>query len=135
MAFSKTEQARMLHFLSYTNWRSLAASIQLGFPAASQPLFLFYSAVERIAYESEPTIRQDLCELESIEAQLSSARSRFKATQLGELKMNPQETSMLRNELVFWVRRLCDDLGIFPNPYSQMIVFGMGGGINAMVQG
>lgn len=134
MALSDQETGRILHFLSYTNWKSLASSISLGYPAASQPLFLVFNAVKSLTQEGEAAVRRDLCECEEIECQLSDARKRFKASKLGELTMNPQETRMLREELVFWVRRLSDDLGVFPNPYSQMLVFGSGGGgINARV--
>lgn len=133
---SDAEVNRVLHFLGYTNWRQLAASIQLGFPGASQPLFLVYAAVKRLAEGGADSVRRDLCECESIEKQMSSARGRMKVVRLGEMTINQEETKQLRGELEFWVRRLADDLGVFPNPYSQMLTFGMGGsggGINARV--
>lgn len=133
--FTEAQRDRILHFLGYPNWKSLAQSIQLGYPAASQPLFLVYDAFKRMNPAAVPTILADLCECEAIEAQLRDARSRMKALRLGELSTNPQETMMLRKELVFWTRRLSDDLGVVPNPYSQMVYLGMGGGMNAKVQG
>lgn len=128
MAFTDQEKARIKHFLSYPDWVSLAASIQLGYPAGSQPLFLVEDAFNRLTAEGEDSVRRDLCECESTEGQISEARKRFKATELGALKMNPQEIKMLRDELMYWVSRLASDLGVVNNPYSQFEYLGAGGG-------
>jgi hypothetical protein len=134
--FTEAQRTRILHFLGYPNWASVAQSIQLGYPAASEPLFLVYDAFFRISVEAVPTVLQDLCECEDIEKQISGARSRLKAAQIGDLKTNPNEARELRRELTFWTRRLADDLGVNPNPYSQMNYMGYGGGgVNAKVMG
>jgi hypothetical protein len=136
VGFTDTEKARIKHFLSYPDWVSLSASIQLGFPAGSQPLFLLEDAFKRLTLGGEDSVRRDLCECESIERQLSNARTRFKATQLGQLKVNAEETSMLRRELTYWALRLASDLGVVTNPYSQFEFLGAGGGgRNARVMG
>lgn len=134
MAFTDDEKARIKHFLSYPDWSRLSNSIQLGFPAGSQPLFLVEQAFQRLTDGGEESARRDLCECESIERQLSEARRRFKATKLGDLQVNPKETEMLRKELTFWVLRLASDLGVVSNPYSAFeYMGGGGGGINARV--
>jgi hypothetical protein len=135
VAFTAEEQTRILHHLGYADWQSMAQSIQLGYPAASQPAFLVRDSFGRFAPPAEGTIRRDLCELESIEAQLSAARQRFSAKTVGEVELNPRETAMLREEYGFWQKRLADDLGVFVNPYSQIGVNGLGGGLNARVIG
>jgi hypothetical protein len=136
MAFTLSEQARILHFLSYPKFSSLSQSIQLGYPAASEPLFLVEDAFKRITPEGEVSIRIDLCECEGIEKQLSQARGRFKATQLGELKVNENEAEQLRRELRYWSARLASDLGVNANPYSSFENLGEGqGGVNARVMG
>ena len=135
MAFTDPEKARIKHFLGYPDWVALAASIQLGFPAGSQPLFLVEQAFQRLTEGGEASVRTDLCNCEDIEVQLGGARSRFKATQLGELKLNAMEPAQLRGELVYWGQRLADDLGVVKNPYSQSAYEGMPGGINAKVTG
>ena len=94
MAFTDAEKSRIKHFLSYPDWVALAASIQLGFPAGSQPLFLVEDAFQRLTEGGESSVRRDLCECESIESQISQARSRFKATQIGTLRVNPNETRL-----------------------------------------
>lgn len=80
-------------------------------------------------------MRSDLCQCEAIESQLGSARSRMKAVKLGDLEVNQRETAQLRQELLFWQRRLADDLGVPFNPYSSMSYEGMPGGMNARVTG
>lgn len=135
MAFTEDEKGRIRHFLSYPSWASISNSIQLGFPSGSQPLFLLEQAFNRLLPAGEESVRADLCQCEAIEQQLGDARRRFKAEALGELKLQPKETSMLRNELDYWSTRLADDLGVVKDPYSQAAHQGMAGGINARVQG
>lgn len=136
MAFTLSEQARILHFLSYPKFSSLSQSIQLGYPAASEPLFLAEDAFKRITSEGEVSIRIDLCECESIERQLSNARTRFKASKLGDLETNLSEPDQLRKELRYWTARLASDLGVWANPYSAFENGGESqGGLNARVTG
>ncbi len=133
MAFTPEEEARILHHLGYADWQSLAQSIQLGYPAATQPLFLVRDSWNRLTPAGEASVRRDLCQLEAIECQMGDARSRFKTKKVGEVEMNPMEPAMLRNEFLYWQRRLADDLGVVPNPYAQATYLGMPGGINGRV--
>ena len=135
MSFSEQEKGRIRHFLGYPSWSSLSNGIQLGFPAGGQPLFLLEQAFNRLLVPGEDAVRVDLCECEAIEHQLRDGRSRLKAQKLGDLVMNPRELEALRAELVYWQRRLADDLGVFANPCSTMNYEGIGGGINARVNG
>jgi hypothetical protein len=136
MAFTEWEQARIKHFLSYPDFVSLSQSVQLGYPAASQPLFLVEDAFKRLTPQGEETVRRDLCECEAIEKQLSQARSRFKAVKVDKLEVNQSESDQLRRELTYWGKRLAGDLGVNTNPYSEFEYQGAGGGgINARVQG
>lgn len=122
------ERSRIKHFLEYPDWSALAYSIQLGFPASSQPMYLVEGAFDRITDTAVETVRKDLCELESIEKQLGDARKRLKAIELGNLKLNPNELPALRRELVWWALVLANDLGVGPNPFSAMQILGDGGG-------
>lgn len=137
MAFTADEQARIKHHLSYPDWVSLAQSLQLGYPAGSQPLFLVEDAFKRLTEGGEASVRRDLCECEDIERQMSEARRRLRAKKLGNLELNPNELRQLRQELCYWVTRLADDLGVVPDPYSQMIYQAVAnmGGVNARVVG
>jgi hypothetical protein len=135
MAFTDREKARIKHFLAYPDVSMLAASIQLGYPSASQPAFLVDDSFQRLTEEGEATVLRDLCECEAIEKQISQARERFKATQLGSLKTNPEEVSMLRTELKQWTDRLASDLSVYPNPYAQSAGIGSAGGVNSKVIG
>lgn len=136
MAFNDREQARIKHFLAYPDWVSLSQSIQLGYPAASQPLFLVEDAFKRLTPGGEESVRIALCECESIELQLRQARTRFKATKIDTLEINHSEPDMLRRELVFWSLRLASDLGVVSNPYAAFEYNqGAGGGINARTSG
>lgn len=134
MAFTDHEKARVRHFLGYPSWSSQASSIQLGYPAGGQPLFLLEDAFHRLFPDGEEAVRKDLCECEDIEKQMGTARGRLKADQLGTLKTNKNEISDLQASLIYWSQRLADDLGVVKNPYSSMSYNGMPGGRNATVQ-
>lgn len=137
MAFTELEKARIRHHLGYPSFASLAQAIQLGYPAVSQPLFLVDDSFHRVTLEGEDAARRDLCECESIERQMSEARSRYKALELGDLKVNTEERNMLRNDLVYWRQQLASDLMVVINPNAPREYYGaMGGGtVNAVVMG
>jgi len=133
--FSEVERDRILHFLGYPEWKALAQSIQLGYPMASQPLFLVYDAFLRIGAGGVASALRDLCQCEACESQIGDARSRMKAEAVGNIRLRANEADALRRELQFWTKRLADDLGVVVNPYSQMSWQGMTDGISTRVSG
>lgn len=134
MPFSDEEKARIKHHLSYPDWQQLSNSIQLGFPSGAQPLFLVEQAFQRLSPGGEDAVRRDLCECEDIEKQMSEARRRMKASRLGNLHINHDETAMLRGELNYWVLKMASDLGVVTNPYAVAEYDNIrGGGANARV--
>lgn len=133
--FTEDERDAVLRFLGYPNWAQLAQSIQLGFPAASQPLFLVFDSFDRIRPESRARVRQDLCRALQIEAQIEDSNTRLKATKVGEVKIREDELHQLMMRLDFWTKRIADTLGVRTNPYSQMAYDGHMGGVNGRVIG
>lgn len=135
MAFTAAQKARTKHFLAYPDWVALAQSIVLGFPAASEPLFLLEDAFRRLTPDGEQSVLTNLSECECIEAQLRDARTRFRAKRVGNVELNPDEPDMLRRELAYWTIRLADDLGVIPDPYSQALHAGLlnAGSVNSVV--
>lgn len=135
MAFTADQKSRIKHYLSYPDWVALAQSIVLGFPAASEPLFLLEDAFRRLTPGGELSTLTNLTECECIERQISDARTRFRAKRVGNVELNPDEPDMLRRELAYWTIRLADDLGVIPDPYSQALHAGLmnAGSINSVV--
>lgn len=133
--FTPEEETAILRHLGYADFRDLAAAYTLGFPTANQPMFLVKRSWSYVSESARAAIRADLCELEAIDRQLASARGRLKATVLGEMRIDaPRELDTLWAERERWIRRLADDLGVFPNPYSQQTMGG-GGGVSGSVIG
>jgi hypothetical protein len=135
MSFSDSEKARIKYFLSYPDWSSTAQSIQLGYPAASQPAFLVDDAFHRLTPSGEVQVRHVLCECEAVERQISTSRKRLEAAEVGNVKLNAGEFEALQGQLKFWALRLASTLGVVSNPYSQYEHLGGGGGRNATVIG
>lgn len=130
---TESERDGVLRFLGYPNWANLAQSIQLGFPAASQPLFLVFDSFDRIRPESRSRLRQDLCRALEVECQIADSNSRVKTSKVGEVTMRADEFEALTKRLAYWTKRMADTLGVVQNPYSQMDYAGLPGGINATV--
>lgn len=78
--FNDDERDAILRFLGYPNWASMAQSIQLGYPAASQPAFLVFDSLGRIRESSRARVRTDLCRLLNVEEQIASSGSRRKSS-------------------------------------------------------
>lgn len=124
----------MRHALGYPSV-SAVPSIQLGVPGVAQPLFLVEAAMDRILPESIPRLLRYLDGIEAIEAQQIDALRRFKAQQLGELKLRntneeASESDMLQKERIRWAKRIADALGAPINP-SSIELSGEGGGPGA----
>lgn len=115
---SEEEKARILHHTGYV-LTDPVASIQLGVPRASQPMFLVMSQFNRIPEAAVGLIRNYIAILDGIEAKLIEAMDRFAASKLGEITLRDNETSMLEGEYARWAKRLADDLGVPLNPYSE----------------
>jgi hypothetical protein len=133
--FNDSEITDVMRFLGYPDWAALGPSIQLGYPAATQPMFMAYDSLNRITATSRAVVRDHVHELICIEKQLSGARGRMRAERVGEVAMNASEASQLRTEYTFWQRKLADLLGVTINTHSAMSVLGMPGGINGRVIG
>jgi hypothetical protein len=131
--FTDDEKTEILRFLGYPDWISVSSSIQLGYPAASQPMFLLVDAFNRISPSARAQVRSDLTELRCIEGQISDARTRMRAIKLEGLEFNQNEAQQLRQELQYWTMRLEDDFGVKRNPFSTFAMGGVPGGINAKV--
>lgn len=132
--FTDEERADVLRFLEYPNYTDqLTATIQLGVPGqVAQILFVIVANMDRISSASREVVRSYLCELRAIEAQQSAARSRMRATSIGEVRTNPLESAMLETEFRRWQAKLADAFGTVPNPYAQAR---MGAGINGRCVG
>ncbi len=131
--FNEEEKDGIFRFLGYANWRSLAQSIQLGYPSASQPFFLVQDSLIRIDPQSRARIRQDLQRALDVECQIEQSNSRLKVSKVAEVTMNRMEMDDLLRRLKYWTTRIADTLGVVPNPFSQAEYRGFGGGINAKV--
>jgi hypothetical protein len=86
VALSDTDKERIRYHTGYQNV-SPAASIQLGFPRASQASFLVEAAMERLLPPTVSRVLSIVTNLDTIEAQMMEANRRLKAQQLGELKL------------------------------------------------
>lgn len=121
MALTDEEKQAVRRYLGYLGVGT-AASIQLGIPAASHPLFIVESAMNRLLPAAEPDVRECLTELKCIDTQIKEARRRrLKVSQVGDIKFRGgEELDLLYDEYDNWVARLADILAAPINPYSEL---------------
>jgi hypothetical protein len=124
---SPEEKSRILHHLGYPTLNRIA-TIALGYPAVSQPMFIAESSFENVPQSAVGNIRRTLGILEAREAKQVDATVRLQALEIEGMKLNPDEIDQLDRELRRWSQRLSDDLGAPPNPYSQRF----GGGASSV---
>ncbi len=130
--FTEVERTRIKKQLSYANWANISPSFNLGVPQGNQFSYLVDTTFDRITPDARALVRQDLERCECTEAQIFGAQERLQASQLGEIKMNPQEIPALKESLNYWRKSLADDLGVWQQPYSivvgdQLLEGGIGG--------
>jgi hypothetical protein len=133
MALTDVEKQEVRRYLGYLGV-TLAASIQLGIPAASQPLFIVDSALNRLLPEAEPMVREHIEELKCIDEQIKDARrTRLQVSQVGEIKIRGgEELDLLYEEYDLWASRLSDILAAPINPFSELHQRVSGGGIRVI---
>lgn len=120
---SEQDRARVRHHLGYLNVQPVA-TIQLGFPAASQPQFLVELAMDRVMDAAVDIILRDLNTLDEIECRQIDSLKRLKVQALGELKLRnsneePNEHDLLAQTYEFWKKKLANDLGVPVNPFAE----------------
>lgn len=114
---SKEEKARIRHHMGYLNVDPVM-SIQLGVPAASQPMFLVEGAMERIPPSAIGIVRDIVAQLDSIDCKIREAPDFELASELGSLKLRDNYLGRLQEHYLHWANRLSDILGAPLNPFS-----------------
>lgn len=115
--FTDTEKTKIRTYLGYLS-AAPVASIVLGVPAATQPMFLVEGAMERILYAAGPVVRDILCQLDAVTSQIKALPGMVIASDLGDLKLRDDALEKLLQLKGYWVQRLSDVLGAPANPYS-----------------
>ena len=138
MPLTDAEKQKVAYHLGYLG-TSQGFSINLGIPAANQPMFIVFTALENIITLADADmyvsrIRQIIGIMDNIETKMIAAQDRLSAKTAGEVELNPHETDKLEGEYVRWGYRLADVLGAPPNPYSLRYQVGMSGGNITVVQ-
>lgn len=116
--FTETEKDRVRHHLGYL-LTTPVTSIVMGFPRATQPMFLVESALNNVPEHAANQIRQYIAVLDGIEAKLVEAQDYMVAERLGEITIREDHADKLEREYARWARRLADDLGVPLNAYSE----------------
>ncbi len=117
-ALTEIEKSKILRFLGFPDWATLALSWSISFPTAIEPQYQIQDAFYRMSDEALELIREDMRQCEAVESQLKESIKRLKASKVGEITLNPDEQAALRGELNHWKAQLANDFGTILNPYK-----------------
>ena len=116
-ALTAIEESKIMRYLGFPDWATLALSWSISFPTAIEPQYQIRDAFTRMSEETLELIRRDLSVCERIENQMITGLDRLKATKIGNLETNQDEHAALRGELNHWKAQLANDFGTILNPY------------------
>ena len=109
-----------------------ASSFAFAIPQATQPQFLFESAIQRVQPWAEARVIKLLDTMDAIECKMMAAAGDLFARRAGDLEFNLEQPTDLEREYVRWGCRLGDILGVMPYPWSEKYRIlsngGLGGG-------
>jgi hypothetical protein len=123
---TEEEKARIRHHFGVPQTYPIS-DIQLGVPAAAQPMFILERQMNVIPNSAIAIIREDVAKCDTTEAELFQAQRRLKAKSVDSVDLNPDECDQRRAEYRYWVTKLGDDLGAPINAFSA--AFRTGGGM------
>jgi len=126
VSFTLTEQDKeaVRYHLGFFNVDP-SASITLGFPAGTEPMFLVERAMNRISSQyAISRIKKILVHLEFLEESMMGATQRLQALQVDEIKIRNSrdevtEQDELEHEYNRWAHRLAESMGVPLNPMSR----------------
>lgn len=120
MAFTEDERSRIMHVLGYPKQHALENSFATSYAISmSATLQYLFDAFNRIDQDGQNRVREDLAQIACIDRQLIELRGQAGVTGAGEVKLDAQAgRKHLKQDRLDYVRRLCDDLGVPPNPAS-----------------
>jgi hypothetical protein len=116
---SQEEKTAILLHLGYFAQSMSVGSISLGIPAASQPMFLVASAVERVPESAVGRIRLCLARLAVIEDALAKVVDQLNVDKVGDISMRSDAGDAIEHEYARWAARLANYLGVPLNPFAE----------------
>lgn len=127
-SLTPAEKVLIRHHLGYLNVQA-AQTFVLGVPAAVEPQFIIEGAMDKLLEEALPQVRKILGVLELLEGQKIEDYENLAVSELGSIKLRPDEQEKLEEQLDYWRGALANALGIVHNPFDKR----GGNGINVPV--
>jgi hypothetical protein len=119
--FTEDEQSRIMQYLGYPKQTALEQSYATGYALSNHYTYKYLvDAFNRISADGATRTREALAELQCIDQQLRDMRAQAGVKGAAEVQLDAMEGRRhLKLERADWIRRLCDSLGVEPNPKSQ----------------
>lgn len=133
--FTDTEQASICHHMGYPRVSAISTYV-LGVPAAMETTFMIQGAMIRVLQSGSAKVRECICRMDAIEAQVFCGSDLADVEEVGEIKVNRKRLLELAQYYLIAQQGLANLLGVVANPFDQRGWLMMGtGGINVSVTG
>lgn len=130
VVFTEEEKARIRYHLGYLQ-SDLILSALLGVNALAQPQFLVEGQMNRMPDTAVSLVRNLIGKCDVTEQQLFEAQEYVVASEVDEIKINPDKLPQLQERYRYWVQKLADQFGVPINAYSAAFQAVGGMAINA----
>lgn len=119
-ALTTRDRSRIRYHLGYLAVGP-AASLSFGLPRPINTMFMVEDSMNNLIDDgwNVENVLRIIGILDGIECRLVAAQDYLSASELGSLKVRPDQTQALEIEYCRWMARLADILGVPSYPYSQ----------------
>lgn len=118
MPLTPQEKVRIRDVLGFLNVAN-AETFALGMPAGVETQFLIEGAMNRVPEDALFLVREHLERLVALDGQSDEDNELMAVNAIGDISINQQEQEQIDKRRRYWRGRLCNAMGVQPNPFDQ----------------
>ena len=118
MPLTAEEKVRIRDLLGFLNIAN-AETFALGMPAGVETQFLIEGAMDRVPEHALFLVREHMATLQALDGQSIDDHELMAVNGIGDITVNQQEQDQIDKRRRYWRGRLCNAMGVMPNPFDQ----------------
>ncbi len=118
MPLTEQEKVRVRDLLGFLNVAN-AQTFALGMPAGVETQFIIEKAMDYVPEHALFLVREHMATLQAIDGQSIEDMELMAVNGIGDITVNQEEQKQLDTRRRYWRGRLCNALGVYPNPFDQ----------------
>lgn len=118
MPLTPQEKVRIRDLLGFLNVAN-AQTFALGIPAGVETQFIIEKAMDLVPEDALFLVREHVETLQAIDGQSREDQELMAVNAIGDITINQQEQKQLDERRRYWRGRLCNAMGVYPNPFDM----------------